>query len=156
MKPEEKKLILVLVIITVIVGVVAYFIMRGNNKTNNNNNATIQENVADEYVQTLDDGSRLNVSEELQKTKTLDGLEITNIQLKEIGGVTTLLADVENKTDSKSSEKKIKVKILDKSGNVITVLKGIIDPMNAGEKVQLNIAVSADVANAYNFSVENQ
>ena len=156
MKTEEKKLIIVLVIITVIVGVVAYFIMKGNNKTNNNNNNTIKENVVDEYVQTLDDGSRLNVSEELQKTKKLDGLEITNIQLKEIKGVTTLLADVENKTNSKSSGKNVKVKILDKSGNVLTELKGIIDPINAGEKVQLNIAVSADVANAYNFEIESR
>lgn len=155
MKPEEKKTILVLVIITVIVGVIAYFVMRGNNKTNNNNDA-IQENVVDEFVQTLDDGSRLNVSEELQKTKTLDGLEITNIQLKENGGITTLLADVENKTNSKSSEKKIKVKILDKAGKVITELKGIIDTIDVGGKVQLNIAVAADVTNAYNFEIENR
>lgn len=154
MKPEEKKTILVLVIITIIVGVIAYFVMRGNNKTNNNN--AIQENVVDEFVQTLDDGSRLNVSEELQKTKKIDGLEITNIQLKENGGITTLLADVENKTNSKSSEKKIKVKILDKAGKVITELKGIIDPIDVGGKVQLNIAVTADVANAYNFEIENR
>lgn len=121
MKPEEKKLILILVIITVVVGVIAFFAMRGNN--NKNNNGTQQankENVTEEYVQKLEDGSKLNVSEELRKTKTLDGLEFTNIQLKEIGGITTLLADVENKTSSATDEKVVSVKILDKSGNTIT------------------------------------
>ncbi len=156
MKPEEKKLILILVIITVVVGVIAFFAMRGNN--NKNNNGTQQankENVTEEYVQKLEDGSKLNVSEELRKTKTLDGLEFTNIQLKEIGGITTLLADVENKTSSATDEKVVSVKILDKSGNTITELKGIIDSIQPSAKAQLNIAVTADVANAYNFEISN-
>ena len=95
------------------------------------------------------------LSEELRKTKTLDGLEFTNIQLKEIGGITTLLADVENKTSSATNEKVVSVKILDKSGNTITELKGIIDSLQPSAKSQLNIAVTADVANAYNFEISN-
>ena len=156
MKPEEKKLILILVIITVVVGVIAFFVMRGNNNKNNNGTQQAkQENVTEEYVQKLEDGSKLKVSEELRKTKTLDGLEFTNIQLKEIGGITTLLADVENKTSSATNEKVVSVKILDKSGNTITELKGIIDSIQPSAKAQLNIAVTADVANAYNFEISN-
>lgn len=154
MKPEEKKLILILVIITIIVGVIAFFAMRGKNNQNNGTQ-TRQENVAEEYVQNLEDGSKLNVSEELRKTKTIDGLEITNIQLKEIKGITTLLADVENKTGSTVESKKVKVTILDKSGNAITELLGIVDKLESGKKTQLNIAVTADVANAYNFEISN-
>ena len=154
MKPEEKKLILILVIITVIVGIIAFFAMREKNDQNNGTQ-TRQENVAEEYVQNLEDGSKLNVSEELRKTKTIDGLEITNIQLKEIKGITTLLADVENKTGSTVESKKVKVTILDKSGNAITELLGIVDKLESGKKTQLNIAVTADVANAYNFEISN-
>ena len=154
MKPEEKKLILILVIITVIVGIIAFFAMGGKDE-NNNSTQTKQENVAEEYVQKLEDGSKLNVSEELRKTKTLDGLEFTNIQLKEIGGITTLLADVENKTGSTVDSKKVKVTVVDKSGKTITEILGIIDKLESGEKTQLNIGVTADVSNAYNFEISN-
>ena len=107
----------------------------------------------EQYVQNTPDGSNVNVSDTLHKTKTLDGLEISNIQLKEVGGITTLLADVENKSGSATSDKMIKVEVLDKSGNTITTLKGVIDAMPAGKKVQLNIAVTADVSNAYDFRI---
>ena len=154
MKPEEKKLILILVIITVIVGVIAFFAMRGKNNQNNGTQ-TKQENVTDEYVQRLEDGSKLNVSEELRKTKTLDGLEITNIQLREINGITRLLADVENKTSSTVEAKNVNIKILDKSGNTITEISGVVDRLESGKKTQLNIGVTGDVSNAYNFEISN-
>ena len=50
----------------------------------------------------------------------------------------------------------VKIEILDNSGKVITDVQGIIDPMKAGEKVQLNVAVSADVANAYDFRINGK
>ena len=45
--------------------------------------------------------------------------------------------------------------VLDKSGNTITTVRGIINAMNAGETTQLNMGVTADVANAYDFKVSN-
>ena len=103
----------------------------------------------------MEDGSKLNVSDELQKTKTLDGLEITNIQLKKIGGITTLLADVNNKSSIQIEERKIKVDIVDKNGETITTLRGIVDKILAEGSIQLNIAVTADVSNAYDFIISN-
>ena len=35
-------------------------------------------------------------------------------------------------------------------------LKGIIDPIEANGKVQLNMAVTADVANAYDFRISER
>ena len=133
MKYEDKKTIIILVLFAVIV-VAAICII----------------------VQKLEDGSKLNVSDELRKTKNVEGLEISNIQLKEIGGITTLLADVENKTGKATERKMVKIDILDNSGNVITDVQGVMDPMKAGEKVQLNTAVSADVANAYDFRINGK
>ena len=153
MKSSKKKMILVIILIgVVIIGGLLLWQKKGNNKTNV---AESEDSNVEEYVQKLEDGSKLNVSEELQKTKTLDELEITNIQLKEIGGITTLLADVNNKGSVQTEEKKVKVEILDKNGETITTLKGIIDKIPAGESVQLNMAVTADVANAYNFRISN-
>ena len=107
----------------------------------------------EEYVQKLADGSKLNKSEELLKEKKLDELEISNIQLKETGGITTLLADVKNNTNHEIQERNVTIEVLDKQGNVITSLNGTIDTVGAGEKVQLNMSVTGDVANAYDFKI---
>ena len=124
-------------------------------KQDNTNIIQTTGNELEEYVQELDDGSKLNVSGELQKTKYLDGLEISNIQLKENGGITTLLADINNKSGADVRNKKIKVEILDKEGKVITTLKELIEKIPSNEKIQLNMAVTADVANAYDFRISN-
>lgn len=108
----------------------------------------------EEYVQMLQDGSKLNKSEELLKEKKLDELEISNIQLKETGGITTLLADVKNNTNHEIQERDVTIEVLDKYGNVITRLNGVIDTVGAGEKVQLNMSVTGDVANAYDFRIK--
>ena len=47
----------------------------------------------------------------------------------------------------------VKVEILDKQGNVITRLLGPIDSIPSGGTVKLNVAVTADVANAYDFRI---
>ena len=117
---------------------------------------TEENTVEEEFVEKLADGSKLNKSEELKEEKKLGTLSIGNIQLREVGGITTLLADVVNPTNTETERKKVKVEILDKQGEVITELKGIIDPIEANGKVQLNMAVTADVANAYNFRISER
>ena len=117
---------------------------------------TEENTVEEEFVEKLADGSKLNKSEELKEEKKLGTLSIGNIQLREVGGITTLLADVVNPTNTETERKKVKVEILDKQGEVITELKGIIDPIEANGKVQLNMAVTADVANAYDFRISER
>ena len=157
MKKEEVKMIIILLLITVLVigGLRLWKNSKNEDEGNKNKVVTQNEHAQEEFVQKLEDGSKLNISDKLLSTKQLDGLEITNIQLKETGGITTLLANVENKTGQAVQEKMVKVEILDKSGNVITTLRGIIDSMSVGESVQLNIAVTADVANAYDFRISS-
>ena len=155
-KTNEKgitRITLILVAIGVVLVTILIWSMARNNSKKEELGADTTQNVTEEFVQNLSDGSKLNTSEELQKTKKVDGLEITNIQLREIGGITTLLADVTNTTQSAVKSKIISIDILDKTGNKITTVRGIIDNVEAGAKVQLNASVTADVANAYDFKV---
>lgn len=99
-------------------------------------------------------GSKLNISEEVQKEKKVGNLKITNIQLKEKKGITTLLADIENTGDIEIQNKMLTIEILDKTGKVITTLKAPIDNVKAGEKIILNTSVTGDVSNAYDFKVK--
>ena len=140
--------LMVLAVIMVIIIMVNTFRKKGPE-----NVGQVQGEEQEEYVQELPDGSKLNKSEELQKTKKVNGLEISNIQLKETGGITTLLADVKNTTGVETEDKTVKVEILDKQGNVITRLLGPIDSIPSGGTVKLNVAVTADVANAYDFRI---
>ena len=128
MKKEDQKVILTLVGIAVlIVGCLCIFGNIGKNQSNNENNEveTSKESNVEKYVQKLEDGSKLNVSDKLRKSKMVDGLEISNIQLKETGGITTLLADVENKTGTEVKQKMVKIEILDK----FKILKPLYDLM---------------------------
>lgn len=110
----------------------------------------------EEYVQMLEDGGKLNTSEKFNKERKLGELTITNIQLKEIGGITTLLADVRNDKDIQTEKKEVEVVILNKSGEEITKLEGIIDPIEPKGNVKLNVSVTADVSNAYDFRISER
>lgn len=153
MRKNEKKTLLITIIIGVIIigGLILWTNSRKAKPTSGNETNTNTE----EFVEVLEDGSKLNKSEQFSKTKKLDGLEIRDIQFREIGGITTLLATVENKSGKAVEKRWIKVDVLDKSGNTITTVRGIINAMNAGETTQLNMGVTADVANAYDFKVSN-
>lgn len=153
MRKNEKKTLLITIIIGVIIigGLILWTNSRKAKPTSGNETNTNTE----EFVEVLEDGSKLNKSEQFSKTKQLDGLEIRDIQFREIGGITTLLATVENKSGKAVEKRWIKVDVLDKSGNTITTVRGIINAMNAGETTQLNMGVTADVANAYDFKVSN-
>ena len=153
MRKNEKKTLLITIIIGVIIigGLILWTNSRKAKPTSGNETNTNTE----EFVEVLEDGSKLNKSEKFSKTKKLDGLEIRDIQFREIGGITTLLATVENKSGKAVEKRWIKVDVSDKSGNTITTVRGIINAMNAGETTQLNMGVTADVANAYDFKVSN-
>ena len=109
----------------------------------------------EEYVQTLADGSKLNISDEVAKTRVLDGVEIRNIRLKEkeSGTMSTLTAEVENKTGQRTPDTMVKVEILDKEGKIITTARGFINPLDVGETGKIYIAVTGDVSNAYDINI---
>ena len=83
MKDNKKKVIIIALLILVIL--VGIKILIGNNKNRKNvNNANTSNAAIDEKnVKTLSDGTRLNNSTKMQEIKTIDGLEISNIQLTE-------------------------------------------------------------------------
>ncbi len=118
-------------------------------------NTKKEDTTEEEFAQVSDDGTKINVSNQFSKTKTLDGLEFTNISFREAGGITTLLADVTNTTSTKTKTKRVKVDVLDKEGKTIVSLNGVVDPVKAGGTAQLSISASSDIVNAYDFKISN-
>ena len=112
--------------------------------------------VEEEFVQNLKDGTKLNKSEVLSQTKTLGDLEFTNIQLTNQNGQTLLLADVKNTGTIVTGMQLIDVLILDKNGEQIGKISGIVSPLEAEETTQFNSSTLEDYANAYDFQVINK
>lgn len=98
----------------------------------------------------------MNISNKLNEVKTLEGLEIFNIELTYKKGMSVVLADVKNTTNKDIRLTPINLKLYDEEGNVLEILDGIIPEVKAGEKTQLNIGISSDIVNSYNFVIEKK
>ena len=152
MKKEEKRMICILLIILVVT-IVGLTMWRNSKNKEQQNGEEVQE---EKYVQILEDGTKLNISEKLKETKTIEGIEITNIQLTEQGGQTMLLARATNKNTVDSPVMGINIIVVDKEGKEVGKIQGVVSPLKAGETKQLNINTQDDYANAYDFKVEKQ
>lgn len=151
MTKKEKKIILILLIVVaiIVVAMVISISKKGKVKGNEEKNETNVE----EFVQTLDDGTRLNTSTKLQETKKVGNLEISKLQLTAKNNETILLGIITNVGTAKEENILLKIKIVDKQGNELTTVKPYIGYIKAGESTQLNVSTTFDYANAYDFIV---
>ena len=149
MKKQEKMGLLILIVVAI--AIILTLVIISNRKEIHNE---VEENkVVEEFVQVLKDGTKLNTSSKLSETKIIDGLKIGNIQLTMQNGQSVLLADAENNTGKDIDIMLLDIILLDKNGNELTTITGIIGNLKAGEKQQLNSSVTSDYANAYDFRV---
>ncbi len=151
MKKNEKKWILVLVGITVLLIII---LIVKNCKKEVVKESTEQTGAnTQEYVQVLEDGTKLNTSTKLKETKKLDNMEIGNIQLTNKDGKSVLLADVKNTGNTETQVTLINIVLLDENGGEIATVPGIISPLKAGESTQLNTTMQQDYTGIYDFKI---
>ena len=156
MKKKEKRLILVLLIILAIV-VIIYVVRQNQNKGENGTGVTDTQQIAkteDTYTETLEDGTVLNTSEQFNETKTYNGLEISNIQYTEKNGMTVLLADVKNTSNTAHSLELVKIIVEGKNGEDMAVMNSIIGDVGPGETIELNASMTGNIVNARDFRIE--
>ena len=153
MGKNEKWMIAILAIITVVVIIVAVVIKNNKKDENKVAEGNTTQQPKEEFVSVLDDGTRLNTSDKLHETKTVDGLEITNFQLTEKDNVTLLLGTVTNTSDTKKGGYPVDVKIVDRQGNEIITIVAFIGSLEPGQSTQFNTSATFDYANAYDFSI---
>ena len=154
---KSKELMIVLGIIIVLLVVIIVGVNMNKEDNNNSINPSTTQNttneVKEEFVKIEEDGTKVNISKELSKTKKVDGLEITNIRLVENNNVSRILADIKNPTNKALGDFAIDIKLLDKNGNEISLIGGYIDKVEPGKTGQLNASATVDFANAYNFEI---
>ena len=153
-KKNVLKPFILLIIILLIILIIALISINKNNKNPEKNISNGEENKVESYVEEIETGLKINKSTKLNEAKEVQGLKTTNIQLSTKDGMTTLLADVINNSGTKTALKTVEITLIDKEGNELTKVTGIIDSLDVGESKQLNIGMTSDYVNAYDFKVE--
>ncbi len=162
MKKSERRMILVLILVAVIVIAVLVNVRNKNNDADDVvDNSSVAENGGEkpneeigEFVEVLDDGTKMNTSDKLAETKTFSNYEVSNIQLTESNGQSLILADVKNIGTTKADVVLIDITLLDKEGQEIVTIGGIIGDVEPGQTVQLNSSATTDFSNAYDFTIK--
>lgn len=114
-----------------------------------NKNSSNQE----KYAEILEDGTKVNTSSKLAKTRIVDDLEITNIQLVLKDEISTITADVINNTNEVKGNFNVELKIIDKKGNEFITLSAYVERVEPGQTVRLDAAATLDFANAYDIEI---
>lgn len=150
---KNKKIMIFILLVILVVAIVVFAVNKNKKEVNEENNTEVENKVVEEFVQVLDDGTKLNTSTKLNESRDVNGFKFENIQFTERKGQSVLLANVTNNTGKATDFTLVDVILLDKYGNEIEKLGGIISPLQPGAKTQFNVSMTLDYANSYDFKI---
>lgn len=102
----------------------------------------------------ITEGTKQNTSSKLAEEKTYKGMKIKNIKLVAEGGITRFTAKVENTTSSDYEGGGVTIIFKNSDGSEYARLEGILPAIGSGESNEIDAATTADIANAYDFTIE--
>ena len=157
MNKKVKKIIAAIMII-IMIAMVITIMLRFMNRQSTENIRTVEEQIIpkEEFVDKLEDGTRINSSDKLHETKTFDGLEISDFQLTEKDNMTVLLGKITNNANTKKGGYAVDITVLDKDRNEMTTVVAYIKELQPGESTTLNVSSTFDYANAYDFTISRK
>ena len=150
MKDKEKKITIILCIVLII----SIIILVIHNKEEQTIENTVEKNnITEEFVQILEEGTKINTSEQLRKIKQIGIYKFENIQLTEQNNQTLLLADVTNTGNTATDMQLVDITLLNKEEKEIITIGGIIEALEPGESTQFNSSMTLDYTNIYDFKI---
>ena len=114
----------------------------------------IIEEEKEEFTEKIDDEMKINTSEKVNEVKDIEGFKFENTKLFFKNGLTELSADVTNNKGKDTGETLVDLILVDKDGNEIITVGGILSPMKAGEVSKYKTTITLDYANAYDFLIK--
>lgn len=118
-KNDKVKIVLIIIIIAIIAGLIGIIIYVNN--LNNKNDET--------YV-VKEDGTIVNTSENVLQKKTVNGIEIDNINVIEKDGVTEITGELKNVSGKRVEGFYVMIDLIDKNGQVLVGLGSYIQPVD--------------------------
>ena len=146
---QKRWMVLVGIIVVLIIVLAIVFSGRGNNETVQGE----REENEEIYVTELEDGTKLNTSEEFNNEKRYGNLVIRNMQYTEQNGMTVMLADVTNEGSTVHEPEIVTITIYGENNEVITDMHPVIGRIEPGETIKINASTTADVANAKDYEI---
>lgn len=148
---KKKRRIITIGFITIIVLIavfITYLIIRKNNKNPSELGKTEQ------YFTVLEDGTKVNNSPKIKENKQFDELDITNIELREKGEITQLIATVTNNTNSAKGGYPASMIFVDGNNNELAKMGIYIKELQPGESTTLNASITFNYTNAYDIIIK--
>ena len=91
-----------------------------------------------------------NKNEGVIREQTVDGIEFTNTSLKTVDGMSTIVTEITNNTDTDYDKEKFIIIIKDKDGKVMQELDGYINSViPPGGSLTITSGVDIDLSEAY-------
>ena len=100
---------------------------------------------------------KVNTNENVVKDQEVEGLKMTNTSLVYENGTTVLVTEVINEKEEDITVKRIRIKVKDKEGNILTTLIGTIaDTIKPGESRTIETETPLDLSKAESveYSIE--
>ena len=140
---KNKKIVIMIItcflLILLIFGVIIYFVFLNPEIDPQN------------YVQIMDDQTKINTNPKLLDSRYVDGLEITNLSLIERDNITQLKGIITNKTSGETEEQVIKITLVDQNNEELTSIEAYIKNLQPGESTSLYVTTTFDYTNAYDI-----
>lgn len=168
MRDNKIMIIIIIIAILIIVGATIGILAYVNRKNNTNQDQLLTEQIIDsqndivepapekaseEFVEVSEDGVRVNISQKLKESKIVGDLKFDNIQLTYQNEQTILLSNVKNEGQTATEEQYFKIIMLDKSGQELGTVNGMVGELNPGEERQFNVSTQLDYSNIYDFNL---
>lgn len=146
---------LVLILVLIVKGVGGKKEVNANGLSSNGNSSNQVANTnAEQYVTSLENGIKINNSEQLNNSKKYKNIELSDIQFTSQDGRSMLLAKAKNIGSSYHDAEIVKLTILDATNQEMTVIYPVLPKMAAGETKQFYAEITADVIKAKDFKIE--
>ncbi len=95
-----------------------------------------------------------NVSEELLKNKTYEGLELKDIEVESTSSLTHLMANITNTVDNEFPAGMVDIVFLDASGKEMGRVPTYIDTVAPKGEIRIDTVIDKNYKNAHTFKVE--
>ncbi len=107
------------------------------------------------YIETLQDGTKRNTSEKLKETKTINGIELRNIELVEkTDGTIELSATAKNVITEKIDTNMLQIKLLSKDNETIGSTYISVMNLEPNNTLSINgIIEKIDISKVYNAEI---
>ena len=159
-KSNSKGIILLIAIIIIAIIVVGTIIYQNNKNTQQEQQQETEQDslslidMNNTENAKIESGVKENTSENIAKDRKLGNLSITDIKLVAQDGVTAFTATVKNDSTKDFAGGIVKISFTNKDGSNYAELEAYIPEIVAGGTNAINAGTTADIANAYDFTME--